>query len=217
MRSHLPCFSILAAAFVITAARPALADEPIDADEPAAPPAARAPSSDSPYASERPPTTRTESYWYGWQTLIADGASLATMMLGAATPSLAYVGVSGYVLGGPSIHVANRNYGAALGSLVMRPLLPLAGGYIGRESAGTCTEKADSGFLGNCFLHGLGETILGVAIGATIAITVDAAVLARGERVVEKPKYDGKLHVTDVAPTYDARTGTAGFGLGGTF
>lgn len=219
MRSHHLCLPILAIAIALTATRPALADdEPTTTDEHAtsvAPPAL----SDSPYASERPPPVATESYWYGWQTLIVDGASIGTMAIGGAAPPLALVGFGGYLIGPAFVHGANGNSRGAGLSIALRATLPLLGGLIGYASAGRCTDTdpEHKQFFGPCFLHGFAEAGIGVVVGATLAIVIDTAAIARGERAVESKPGDGRARVTGVAPSYDPKTGTAGLGLGGTF
>lgn len=236
MRLPLLCSTLLATALAVSLTTPAFASDPTFADE-TVPPALSAPDapsfpvtpSASPPQSDKPSgltsSGPTEKYWYGYQTLIADGASLGAMLLGSATPAFGYIGVGGYLAGGPIVHFANKNPGAAVTSMLMRPLLPVLGAVIGYAAAGTCREKPNQpgefDILGNCFLHGVGEAAIGALVGMSIAVTIDAAALARGERPVERPqeakKIDGRVHVTGVAPSYDPRSGTASVGLGGTF
>lgn len=220
MHPPLLCSTILATALAVGVSTPAFAADPTFADETV--PAA----SDKP--SGQPPTSGpTEKYWYGYQTLIADGASLGAMLLGSASPAFGYVGVGGYLAGGPIVHFANKNPGAAVTSMLMRPLLPVLGAVIGYAAAGSCRERPNEpgeiDIFGDCFLHGVGEAAIGALVGMSIAVTIDAAALARGERPVERAheheakKVDGRVHVTGVAPSYDPRSGTASVGLGGTF
>lgn len=45
----------------------------------------------------------------------------------------------------------------------------LVGGAIGAAAAGSCTDDGDSDQLfGDCFLHGVGETILGAGLGSIV-------------------------------------------------
>lgn len=187
--------------------------------DPGATSAPRPASSDSPYASDHPPRVATESYWYGWQTLIVDGASIGTMALGGAAPPLALVGLGGYLIGPAFVHGANGNSRGAALSIAMRASLPLLGGLIGYASAGRCTDTdpENKQFFGPCFLHGFAEAGIGVLVGATTAIVIDTAAIARGDRPVERKTDDGRPRVTGVAPSYDPKTGAAGLGLGGTF
>jgi hypothetical protein len=159
----------------------------------------------SPSPSPPPPTTQ----WYGWQTLTVDGASLLTAPLG--------VGIGGLVLGGPIVHLVHERPLAALASLGLRTVLPVVGGYIGRNAAGNCTKEREPGdILGPCFMHGLDELVVGALIGVSIAVAVDASALAYApatpaERPSDKPR------VTSVAPSIDPVTRSASLGLGGTF
>ena len=45
----------------------------------------------------------------------------------------------------------------------------IAGGYIGYQLAGGCEkDEDDTSFLGNCFLHGLGEMVIGGTVGFAV-------------------------------------------------
>ena len=162
----------------------------------------------------------TVSEWYGWQTLTVDGASLATTFSGAVTPALAVVGLGGLVLGAPIVHLAHERPVAALGSLGLRTLLPLAGMATGYLAAGSCTEQRQPGdILGPCFLHGVGEAAVGGVIALGLGIALDTTLLARETREVE-PATTGSattLRVQSVAPSFDPATRTASVGVGGTF
>lgn len=54
------------------------------------------------------------------------------------------------------------------------------GGAIGAASAGGCArDRSDHSLMGNCFLHGLGETLLGGVIGGTFGAA--GGIYAHGE------------------------------------
>lgn len=164
----------------------------------------------------RGPTLETRR-WYGWQTLMLDGAAMV-MTVGAGhmggsgnDDSTAQVlGVSAlavYVLGGPIVHGANDHWGKAAGSLAMRVAAPAALGalfYYGSEALTDC----ESAMFG-CGLMGLFGGVLGVAG----AIAVDSAVIAR-ERVPAPPPNQWVSLAPSVAPR---REGGMTFGLSGTF
>ncbi len=163
---------------------------------------------------------RSESYWYGWQTMSADGASLAVVALGASTGAsvVTWAGIGGLVLGAPLVHVANKRGEIGAVSLGLRIALPLLGAGIGYASAGSCYEDPNSHeFLGHCFLHGLNEAAAGLLVGLASASIIDASALSYGRRETAKPQETAKLRVTAVAPSYDPLTRTASLGMGGSF
>src|SRR4051794_39143549 len=61
-------------------------------------------------ATEPSVPTEQETAWYGWQVLLADGASFALMAsaIAARSPVPGLVGVGGYVLGGPLVHALHQ-------------------------------------------------------------------------------------------------------------
>ena len=72
------------------------------------------------------------SHWYGWQTLVTDGAGVSLFVASAAASAhsqraatgLVYGGAATLVLGGPVVHAAHGRWGAAAGSLALRVGLP---------------------------------------------------------------------------------------------
>jgi hypothetical protein len=138
-----------------------------------------------------PPSPAThEDRWYGWQPLIADGASTALLVAGtvfvvraAASDTSASsvvllapvsLGVLGYLFAAPTIHWAHGRVGTGFASLALRALAPLAGVGMGALVQGVAGHDNTSG------------GIVGGLVGATAAIVVDDAVLAR-ETVVTRP------------------------------
>jgi hypothetical protein len=114
---------------------------------------------------EAPPTR----VWYGWQTLLADGAGLAAFagcvsLMGPGDPELLclipFLGAS------PAVHVAHDNPGRALLSLALNTTLPFAGGAIGAAVADCSKDQ---------FLCGLSEIGLGVLAGLATAVVIDTA------------------------------------------
>ena len=119
--------------------------------------------------------------WYGWQTLATDASSLAPLVLMAAMDGggaevFVPLALGTYVLGGPIVHAAHGNWGRAVGSLSLRigaPILcvlPVAG--IPVEAFATA----------------------GLLVGAALAVTLDATVLAR-ETVVTKTAWQPAVRV----------------------
>jgi hypothetical protein len=144
------------------------------------PTAAQAPSANGSPA-QGPVQMTTE--WYGWQTLAADGASLALFVGGVGTTAARSSGTSSalllgslavYSLGGPIIHFAHNRPGAALGSFGLRWGMPTVGTLLGVSFAyASCGKSNDNGV---CYgVYGL----LGLTVGTIGAIVVDSALLAR--------------------------------------
>jgi hypothetical protein len=121
--------------------------------------------------------------WYGWQTLLADGGSLALLLGGAATTSSRSSGTAGalllgslatYSLGAPIIHLAHNRPGAALGSFGLRWGVPFVGALLGVGFGYASCGKGNND--GVCYgLYGA----LGLTLGTIGAIAIDSAVLAR--------------------------------------
>jgi hypothetical protein len=119
--------------------------------------------------------------WYGWQTLTADGASFAVLTMAVALgnqdrsrnsedlAAVAWFGVFGYELAPGIIHFVHRNPGRGFASMGLRLGMPLAGAFLGASAASGCSD----GF--GCEADGIG---LGILLGMSGAIAIDAAVLA---------------------------------------
>jgi len=120
-----------------------------------------------------------EKEWYGWQTLIADAASVALYVGGreAKTESIYDVGIGTYLLATPVIHIVHGNVGPAFGSLGMRLIIPpVAGGFgfvLGLIIAGN--RNAD---FGDVVGGGVVGFYAGLLTGIGAAIAIDAAFLA---------------------------------------
>jgi hypothetical protein len=113
---------------------------------------------------DRPPP-RPKERWYGWQTLLADGAaiSIGVAAIAADTPGLFAGSAVAYLLAPPMIHLHHARGGAAGGSLGLRLGGPLLGAVIG---GGSCEESS-----GACASWGL-------VVGAVAAMLIDAGYLA---------------------------------------
>lgn len=162
------------------------------------------------YAAASDEAVRSRRRWYGWQTLIADGATLATLLGAAAAGSagkqgdalaapLSVLGVAGYEFAPGIVHFAHKNPGRGFASFGMRIGLPLAGGFIGASAASGCDG----------FLCEAGGAAIGVLVGVGAAIAIDAAVFA-----YEDPKLSSSPRVKLVPQLAFARGGAV-FGLRG--
>lgn len=172
----------------------AATDAGAGAEEPAPAPQAYVERQDDDDAGE----PKTKKHWYGWQTLIADGASIVTVPLGG-------VGVAGYFLAAPVVHAAHGRWGIAAADVGVRVALPLTGCYVGAALSDDRGEFA-----------GLGECILGGALGITGAIALDAALFAR-EDVEVAPKKKERGHLAWTPTLAPRKEGGVSIGLGGTF
>lgn len=115
-------------------------------------------------AASRP--ARAEVTWYGWEILLADGASLALLTTKGA-PAL--LGLVGYVLAGPAIHFANNDRVTALIDLGLRVGAPLVGGEL---------AAANDPCLHGASCDAPGPTLFGVIAGMGAAAITDWAFLS---------------------------------------
>jgi len=160
---------------------------------------------------------------YRWQIAATDVAFIGAAAGGLALegrgvldnlPSnmLMGIGIPGYFLGAPVVHVAHREYGRAGISLALRLGLPILGGAIGARFA-SCTPGE--------WLCGLDEFGKGFATGAIVAAIVDTALIAPGARADAEPEAalaarPPAARMT-VAPRLVAAPNVAMLGLGGSF
>lgn len=125
--------------------------------------------------SEDEPSS-TETKWYGWQTLITDGASLLV------TPIVPVGGAGGYLLGGPIVHIAHGRPATAAASLGVRIGAPLLGWFTGKALAAHECSSCSSRLVGGIY------GVIGAGLGATAAVAIDAAVLGRKRAPIEQPR-----------------------------
>ena len=152
---------------------------------PAPPPVAYAPQPGQPPTMVlqnpgEPRMVRVKS-WYGWQTLIVDGAAIA---MGFAFSNADANGVRAipsltYLFGPPIVHWIHGHGARGAADLGIRFGLPLVAGGVG-ALAGAAAGK-DSGGTYTGALVGL---VVGVLAGYIGAITIDAAVLANEKKNV---------------------------------
>jgi hypothetical protein len=139
--------------------------------------------------------------WYGWQIMLADAASIGVMFAGAnaggqSGDTLMALGATGFILGGPTVHVAHADYLAAGADVGLRAGLTFGGAYIGARLEPDGGEFA--GFVG---------AATGVALGGLGAMVIDYALLSTSRHPEERREW------VTVAPT----KGGAVVGLGGRF
>jgi len=81
------------------------------------------------YGYERTASSEDDApeLWYGWQTIVADGLSLAVLVGGAAGDAGLFIGVGygGFVLSAPIAHIVHKNPGRAVGDLGLRLVVPI--------------------------------------------------------------------------------------------
>ncbi len=163
---------------------------------------------------------KPRSRWYGWQTLITDGASLAMLMGGASANDSAgtWVALSGltYALGGPIVHWAHGNGGKGAASLGLRLGLPVGLGLLGYACGSAISGGKDYGAA----VFGA----LGFVVGFPAAMAIDSAALAREDVVDEdEPEAQGKVRTVPPRAAFqvhpDVQTSHTGaqVGVRGTF
>ncbi len=117
-----------------------------------------------------------ERHWYGYQTLIADGAGQVLALVALTTDNkglestLGPVPLTSYVLTPGIIHIAHRNIGKGIGDVGLRVGAPVVGALAGILIADGRLDDLDVG--------GAVMGILGASIGVGAAIAIDASVLA---------------------------------------
>ena len=160
------------------------------------------------FPAEKGEGTRKRSRWYGGQTLAVDGASAGLLLAAAGTgfAPLAVIAGLGYAVGPPIVHFTHGRVAAGFGSLGLRVGLPFVGGALGAAATAHCHDEETY-----CRVEG---AAIGMLIGLSAAITIDAAVLARETVNAKEPVPMSTLHLM---PVFDPHRGTAGLGVAGTF
>lgn len=198
------------ASLLLTAAlalpRVARADEPPDESAVAPPPEPEPPAPvAAPPVMLRQPEEKPRKHWYGWETLMTDGISFATMPV--------IVGFGGYFVAVPIVHLAHGRAGAALGSLALRVGAPIAMAFTlgGLEVALAHERGSYAGIVG---------AFAGLIVGISAAIAIDASVLAYEPAVDDpqpKPPKSARSTLTLMPIAAPRGSGGVDLGLGGTF
>lgn len=146
-----------------------------------------------------------ERRWYGLPTLLLDSIAIGLMGGAVASERGGYLGAGGilYVITGPAVHGAHHRGGAALASLALRVGLPLIG-----AGAGAASHCEGDDF---CAVEGAARGMLG---GAIVASVIDIGALS-WERVDESG--ESAAVQWSVSPIVDAKTGSKGLSVVGTF
>lgn len=181
-------------------------------------PAVLAPTSAAPPAYT-PVPVREEKKWYGWQTLIVDGATVVTTIgvAPASSSGAAAVFWSGYLLGGPIVHWSNGQLGKGFASLGIRVGAPLVLGFtgalIGASGGGDRDSNSD-----DVSAAAVGAAV-GILAGYVTAVAIDAAVLARKTVKVSAEAERRSRNKVKWSPTagYDPKQRSFSMGVGGTF
>ncbi|HEY2028710.1 MAG TPA: hypothetical protein VGH20_05830 [Myxococcales bacterium] len=141
--------------------------------------------------SPEPPAPRVLS-WYGWQNILADGVGIGVLIAGARSDSNLMLGVAlaNYLVTSPTIHFAHGDARQGLGSIALRLGIPLILGIVGQSSCGKG---------GDCL-----SGVLGIGLGAPIAMVIDDVVLSFHTEPAPQPRIlptvtmipgrDGHLH-----------------------
>jgi hypothetical protein len=159
---------------------------------------------------DEPPAMAPRRTWYGWQTLIVDGAALSALLLGAAIDgsgtdggNVALLGLLGYEFGPGIVHFVHRNPGRGFASFGVRLGMPLTGAFLGASVSSNC-----DGY--RCEADG---AALGFLLGMAGAIAIDAAVFAYDER---RPSAERATRASSSwAPLVSVQPGRAWVGVGG--
>ena len=167
------------------------------------------------------PWKKPKKEWYGWQILIADGASIASgagIALASSGDGKGVglgigVGIAGYALAPAIVHWANGQVGPGFGSMSLRVGAPLVMAAWGIATGVLVSSDSDTqaAFAG-----------VGAAAGVIGAIIVDVAVLAhRPVDEAERDRVSGarKKPAIQWMPTanYDSKRQSAVVGLAGSF
>jgi hypothetical protein len=174
---------------------------PVFADEP---PPAPAPSHQY---DVHPNEQLTETRWYGWQNLLVDTGSVGVMLGAAKSDSLGWIGLAGYVLGSPIVHLAHERGGAAAAALGMRVAFPIAGALIASSGCSKQDHEDDFGCLG--------PALVGIGVGALLAMAIDDFALSH-EEVRKQPEFS-VVPSTSIVRSPDGKSSTPTFGVSGVF
>lgn len=145
--------------------------------------------------------------WYGWQILLAGGATEALAYTGFALGSdpILWAGISLAPFGGPLVHEAHHQGRKAMVSFGMGVGLSLAGGFLG--VAVGCSKGREAS------LCGVGGVLWGALIGEQAATIVDAFALGW-----ERPRQAwARPPRVRIAPTFAIHPGGSTLGVAGSF
>lgn len=169
---------------------------PAPAPAPAPEPPRQPPPEERPLATMPPPevnesSSSSSSGWYGWQTLLADGASAGILTGGLLswTVEPTVIGYSGFLLGTPIMHAIHGNYGRMLASFGLRLLLPAVSGAVG-AALNVGANGEDTKVKGVVVSAGIG-----IGIAAAACVIIDAGFLAWDNKERRSGKNDTLTHL----------------------
>ena len=169
--------------------------------------------------------------FYGWQILLANGASLAVTSVAWQQESvpLGAAGLAGQAFGAPIVHAAHGRWGASFASFGINALVPLAGAAVGVAIAAAQVGKDVQATVDNANPQDLEaieaaadrvyrtaktEPFVGYVTGVVVATAVDT--LLQGWSPGKDPPADGRA-VARWAPRVEAGPTRPVVGVGGTF
>lgn len=144
---------------------------------------------------------------YRNQIMLSDGLSVAAVLSGAmmgneAGGQLALLGVSGYLVGAPLVHLAHGRGGAAVKSFGLRTALPMLGMVAGFKLGPndlTCVESGAPSPEQPSHSHGGCTGSITGMIGGLVIGTISASIL--------DAKYLSNYEVARRVPTWTANVG----------
>lgn len=147
------------------------------------------------------------STWYGYKIMLADAASVATMLTGILSlesEPVFVAGMGGLALGGPLVHLAEDRPDRAIMSLALRVGAPLLVGLaIGEDES--CEHSYTCSFE---------DQLTGAAAALGIVVAVDWLILSRHPHQAAPVE---RAPSPRLVPTVNVATNGASLGLAGHF
>lgn len=187
-----------------------------------------APTEEAPAATVREPE-KEQKVWYGYQTLIADGAALTLPIIGAASDgqsssraALGTMSLISYAVTPAVIHMAHGHIGKGFGDLALRVVTPVATGigglFIGAAiGAGQADGKDPLTGTVTILVYEIYGGMVGLVTGVVAASAIDAGLLAWETAPAPKEKPVAKAKPFTVTPSVGPTKDGFAAGVGGTF
>ncbi len=175
------------------------------------------PGATEPTFADPTPVKKVERY--GTQIALADLATFALVAVVSREEDdssnddaiSGWIGLAGYLGGGPAIHLTHGNAMGARKSLTARALIPLGGGILGGLAfAGDDDENA---FVPSWFVGAM----LGATAGMITAMVLDWTVFAKKTTNVEGPRRPVGLGAHALRPAVKVNPGGATVSVAGNF
>jgi len=154
--------------------------------------------------------------WYGGQTLLADGLSATTFVLGAGADKSGFLvgtGFLGYMLATPIIHWSHGHVGRGFGSLGMRLGGVIGIGYGALLVSRSMVSEPDAGSSGGSSRNS--NATYGILLGFGGFLALLAAPAIDAGAAYDQPRPEATT-ISFRASPWVSKTG-GGFALGGTF